>query len=185
MSVPVLLLIIMCSTTSLGNVFTRVTYNQEYIIVIEHSILCIRCMRRVTWLSVYYKLGICTLTNPSVGDVIYFPWQIQEVTLLSAYIWYTVYYVRYSLCIIYTLAITLAIVIEVSFIPLQLKTWAFQWYWTKRLANMWFYVVLKVPTIFSLKKKRKDLKQDSFKFMCGTYTIRSPLIIDIVLIILI
>ena len=102
MSVPVLLLIIMCSTTSLGNVFTRVTYNQEYIIVIERSILCIRCMRRVTWLSVYYKLGICTLTNPSVGDVIYFPWQIQEVTLLSAYIWYTVYYVRYSLCIIYS-----------------------------------------------------------------------------------
>ena len=31
------------------------------------------------------KLGICTLTNPSVGDVMYFPsvWQIQEVTLLS------------------------------------------------------------------------------------------------------
>ncbi len=81
-------------------------------------------------------------------------------------------------------------VIEVSFIPLQLKT-------LSKLDYEGFSVILNKKTgehvvlcsfesadnFLSQEEEEKEegLETRFFKFMCGTYTIRSPLIIDIVL----
>ncbi len=58
-------------------------YDREESIERRHTVHQMYAESNVTS-CICHKLGICTLTNPSVGDVIYF--QIQEVALLSAYI---------------------------------------------------------------------------------------------------
>ena len=66
--------------TVASNTCTTCMYDREESIERRHTVHQMYAESNVTC----HKLGICTLTNLSVGDVIYF--QIQEVTLLSAYI---------------------------------------------------------------------------------------------------